>query len=79
MTRSKSKLSKDELHFKRMWHYMHNGLFGCVAMAKQMSRRVIDSPSATDKSKELAATIAPLLHELYESLKTRKPYNGDHS
>lgn len=71
------RMSPDEAFRSRMWHHMHNGLYGAVAMAKQMCRRITDSPSTTDKSKQLARQILPLLIELYESLKTRKPYDAD--
>ena len=70
-------MSPDEAHHLRMYHYMHNGMLGCVKMGISACRRVIDTPSSTDRSKELAAKIRPLLDELYESLKERKPYNAD--
>lgn len=54
----------------------HNGLLGDVGMARQMCRKILDSATTTEESKNLAVKISAMVGKLGESLKTRAPWKG---
>lgn len=63
---SKSGFTRNEIH-------RHNGHFGRVAMMRAGLHDIVQSATATDESKQLADEMLGLSHQLYHSLKTRRP------
>lgn len=59
------------------WHrrqlvWKHNALFGAAGMANGCMINIINSPTATDKAKDIACSIQTLCKDLSEALKERK-------
>lgn len=59
---------------KRILTNRHNAHFGSAHMMKAQAQAILNCPTATDETKEIAAEIRNWSMKLIKSLKTRKPW-----